>query len=57
MKEISIQTTDKVVQLLQLKKFNRKTLSELLGVSRPTINERLEKHNWKKLEIEKINTL
>lgn len=32
----------------------KQELAEKLGISRPTLNTRLEKNNWKKLEIEKI---
>lgn len=35
-------------------KYEKKELAEKLGMSRPTLNTRLEKNNWKKLEIEKL---
>ena len=44
--------TNKAKQLIQLHSI--KWLSEKLGVSRVTIYDRLEKDNWKKLEIEKL---
>ena len=44
---------EKKLKLLLLK-FEKKKLAEKLGISRPTLNTRLEKNNWKKLEIEKI---
>ena len=52
-----IKTTDKVQKLFELNRYNKRTLSEELGISRPTLNERLEKHNWKKLEVERIEEL
>jgi DNA-binding Xre family transcriptional regulator len=39
---------------LLLLKYEKKELAEKLGISRPTLNKRLEKNNWKKLEIEKL---
>lgn len=39
---------------LLLLKFEKKELAEKLGISRPTLDARLKKSNWKKLEIEKI---
>jgi DNA-binding Xre family transcriptional regulator len=39
---------------LLLLKYEKKELANKLGMSRPTLNTRLEKNNWKKLEIEKI---
>lgn len=39
---------------LLLLKYEKKELAEKLGMSRPTLNTRLEKNNWKKLEIEKL---
>jgi len=39
---------------LLLLKYEKKELAEKLGISRPTLNTRLEKKNWKKLEIEKL---
>lgn len=39
---------------LLLLKYEKKELAKKLGISRPTLNTRLEKNNWKKLEIEKL---
>ena len=44
---------EKKLKLLLLK-FEKKELSEKLGISRPTLNSRLKNGKWKKLEIEKI---
>lgn len=45
----------KVQQLLL--KYSKTDLCEKLGMSRPTLNERIKNDTWKKLEIEKINRL
>lgn len=37
-------------QLLALPHFTKVDLSGQLGISRPTLDTRLEKHNWKKGE-------
>jgi predicted DNA-binding transcriptional regulator AlpA len=42
--------TEKILQLIESKKITKTELSKMLGVSRPTIYERLQKKNWKKLE-------
>jgi DNA-binding Xre family transcriptional regulator len=42
---------------LLLLKYEKKELAEKLGISRPTLDSRLKKGTWKKLEIEKINKL
>lgn len=39
---------------LLLLKYEKKELAEKLGISRPTLDTRLEKNNWKKLELEKL---
>ncbi len=50
------QTTKTVKQIL-LSKYNKITLAEEIGISRPTLDKRLLKHNWKKSEIELIKKL
>jgi len=40
-----------------LLQYSKVELCEKLGISRPTLDARIEKQNWKKLEIEKINRL
>jgi len=40
-----------------LLKYTKTELCEKLGMSRPTLNARIENDTWKKLEIEKINKL
>lgn len=42
---------------LLLLKYEKKELAEKLGISRPTLDSRLNNGKWKKLEIEKINKL
>ena len=42
---------------LLLLKYEKKELAEKLGISRPTLDNRLKNGTWKKLEIEKINKL
>jgi len=40
-----------------LLKYTKVELCEKLGISRPTLDARIFKGKWKKLEIEKINKL
>jgi len=40
-----------------LLKYSKTDLSEKLGITRKTLNARIENDTWKKLEIEKINRL
>jgi len=35
-------------------RYTKIEICEELGISRPTLDSRLEKHNWKKLEIKLI---
>ena len=37
--------------ILLERKYNKIELCDLLGISRPTLDTRLEKHNWKKTEV------
>jgi hypothetical protein len=53
----SLTTTEKAQHLLLNDAYNKVTLSEILGVSRPTLNTRLEIGNWKKLEVRMIDNL
>lgn len=52
-----VTTTAKVITLIRLGLFNKKGLAEELGITRPTLDSRLSKENWKKLEIKWINHL
>jgi hypothetical protein len=55
--QIQLQTTNKVLTLLG-SGFNKKELSEELGISRPTLDSRLDSvSKWKKLEKNWINKL
>ena len=44
--------TDKANQLISLN--SKKWLSDQLGISRMTLDNRLINHNWKKLETERL---
>lgn len=56
MKEVT--TTAKAITLINLGIFNKKELSEELGITRPTLDTRLSRvDSWKKLEIKWINYL
>lgn len=48
--------TAKVARLRGIK-FTDEELSELIGISRPTLYVRLEKSNWKKGELELIKKI
>jgi len=48
-------TTTKVKLLLF--KYTKEELSIMIGISRPTLDTRLEKENWKKSEISHIAKL
>ncbi len=51
-------TTDKANRIISLGKFNKKELSEELGITRPTLDTRLSGDSeWKKLEIKWVNKL
>jgi len=53
-----ITTTDKAQKILNTGVFTKKTLSEELDISRPTLDSRLfGQSEWKKLEVNWINTL
>lgn len=47
-------TLGKVNSMLS-QSYNKVSLSLELGISRPTLNTRLEQDNWKKSEIEMVN--
>ncbi len=50
-------TTEKATDLLNREIFTKGALAEELGISRPTLDRRLESDNWGKLEIKWINKL
>lgn len=54
---MKVEITNKVNLLLNRGDYTKTELSEELGITRPTLNTRLSKHNWKKLEIEKVNKI
>lgn len=49
-------TTKNVITLLQ-RRYNKMEFSELLGMSRPTLDTRLDLGNWKKTEVAFIKSL
>lgn len=49
--------TEKIKQLLDSKSITRTELSQKLGITRKTLNVRLEKSNWKKLEVIELQKL
>lgn len=49
--------TKKLEILLNEKFISKTNLSEKLGVSRPTLDTRIKKHNWKKGELAIIDLL
>ena len=56
MKEDS--TTQKVITLIRFGLFNKRSLSDELGITRPTMDTRMSgKSLWKKLEIKWIDYL
>ena len=48
-------TTLGKVNIMLSQSYNKVSLSKELGISRPTLNTRLEEDNWKKSEIEMVN--
>lgn len=55
MKQMDI--TTKANSLILSGVFNKMTLAEELDITRPTLDTRLSKHNWKKLEAKWISKL
>ena len=51
-----MKNTTQIVQRLLLK-HTKEELSIMIGISRPTLDSRLEKENWKKSEISHIAKL
>lgn len=49
--------TEKIKKEIESKRLTITALADLLGLSRPTIYERLEKSNWKKLEVIQLNKI
>lgn len=49
--------TTKANKLLLSGEFNKMTLADELGISRPTLDNRLENNTWKKLEAKWITKL
>ena len=47
----------KQVKDILTNKYNKLEFSELLGISRPTLDTRLKKHNWKKTEVSFIKKM
>lgn len=53
-----VRSTKQKVQWLMLNDvYNLVKVSKELGITRPTLNSRLEKENWKKLEVERVSKL
>ena len=50
-------TTNGKVNLLLLKSFNKVSLSLEIGISRPTLDTRLQKDNWKLSEVLMVNQI
>ncbi len=50
-------TTSGKANILLLYAFNKVSLSKEIGISRPTLDTRLDKNNWKKSEIEMVNKI
>lgn len=50
-------TTEKATTLIKLSIFTKMELAEELGITRPTLDARLLKGSWKKLEIKWIDYL
>lgn len=48
-------TTTAVKNLLQ--KYTKEEVSQMIGISRPTLDTRLQKNNWKVSEISHISKL
>ena len=48
--------TKKVIILLT-RKYNKIEFSDLLGISRPTLDARLTNHKWKKTEVSFIDSI
>lgn len=49
--------TRKVESILAYPHFNKSVMCLELGITRPTLDTRLVKHNWKFLEIQMINKI
>ena len=46
--------SETVRRWIDMQRYSKVEICEELGMSRPTLDKRLEKHNWKKLEIKLI---
>ena len=53
----TITATIKITALINSSRFSKIDLSEKLGISRPTLDNRIKFNNWKKGEIELIKSL
>jgi predicted XRE-type DNA-binding protein len=49
--------TDKVNMLINTSRFSKMELSDIIGISRPTLDNRLANNSWKKGEIEIIKKI
>jgi predicted XRE-type DNA-binding protein len=49
--------TDKVNMLINTSRFSKIELSDMIGISRPTLDNRLANNSWKKGEIEIIKKI
>ena len=52
--KIQQKATERVNECLERNLFNKTELSQFLGLTRPTLNLRLKKSNWRRKEIKII---